>query len=123
MTMITLNPTTPTAEVISKAAADVTIDGGRGRAIKLRRPGVLAQFRLIEALGDTARNGVYVNMVLPLIYIGAIDDDTNIQLSKKSEIEALIQRLDEEGIEAVMKGVSKHFGAPDPDADKARLGN
>jgi hypothetical protein len=123
MTKVTLNETTPTAQVVAKAAADVIITDGRGRAIKLRRPGVLAQFRLIETLGDTARNGVYVNMVLPLIYVSAIDDDSIIQFSKKSEIEALIQRLDEDGVAAVMEGVSEHFGKPDPATDKAKLGN
>jgi hypothetical protein len=40
-------------------------------------------------------------------------------IGKKSELEALIQRLDAEGISAVIAGVQEHFGAlPDPKTDK-----
>jgi hypothetical protein len=122
MTKVTINET-PTAEVVAKATAEVLICDTRGRLIKLRRPGVLAQFRLIEALGDTARNGVYVNMVLPLIYVAAIDDDPINQFAKKSEIEALIQRLDEEAIDMVAVAVAKNWGRQEPEADKVKLGN
>jgi hypothetical protein len=116
-------PATPTSQVVARAMAETKVTDARGRSITLRRPPVLQQFRLIEALGDSARNMVYVQMVLPLIYVCAIDGQETVPFSKKSEVEAMIQRLDEDGIAAVSKGVAEHFGEPDPDADKARLGN
>jgi hypothetical protein len=79
---------------------------------------VLAQYRLIEMLGESASNEVYMNMILPLLFVSAIDGEP-VLIGKKSELEALIQRLDAEGISAVIAGVQEHFGAlPDPKTDK-----
>ena len=99
----------------------MTITDPRGRSLRLAKPGILAQYRLIEMLGTAAANDTYVQMVLPLLYVGAIDDDTEISMMTKRELEALIQRLDEDGVAAVMKGVAEHFGAPDAEANRAQL--
>jgi len=119
---VTLNET-PTQQIIAKAKAEVIVTDDKGRTIKLRKPGVLAQYRLIEVLGDSAKNEVYMGMVLPLIFVAEIDGDTVFSPTKKSEVEALIQRLDEEGISAVMVAVQANFGAPNPEADKAAIKN
>ena len=114
---------TPSAQIVAKASAVAETIDPRGRIISLKKPGVLAQFRLVEALGDTAKNEVYMRMVLPLIYVSAIDGDPVAPPTRKSEVEALIQRLDEDGISAVMEAVSANYGATDPEADKAALKN
>lgn len=119
---VTINPT-PTDEVIAKAKAEVIITDDKGRSIKLKKPGVLAQYRLIEVLGDSAKNEVYMGMVMPLIFVAEIDGEAVFSPAKKSEVEALIQRLDEEGIAAVMAGVQENFGKSDPAADQATLKN
>lgn len=119
MASVTLNPT-PSQEVLApKLEIDVT--DSRGRIIKLKKPGVLAQYRLIEILGDSAKNEVYMGMVLPLIYVTSIDGDAVHQPASKPQVEALIQQLDEDGIAAVMVGVQENFGQQDPEADKAAL--
>lgn len=129
MTKLTINKApgasadSPSAQVAAKAAAAITVHDTRGRAITLRNPGVLAQYRLIEALGATAANETYMRMVMPLLYVGEIDGDSAIYMSKKSEVEALIQRLDEDGVAAVMAGVAEHYGQQDPEAEKATLKN
>ncbi|PKN07938.1 MAG: hypothetical protein CVU24_17995 [Betaproteobacteria bacterium HGW-Betaproteobacteria-18] len=119
MTKVTVNPT-PSEQIVKAASADVLVTDKRGRSFKLKKPGVLAQFRLVEALGDVAKNEVYMGMVLPLIFIVAIDDDPVVQPASKLQVEALIQRLDEDGIEAVMNGVQEHFGQADPAASKKK---
>jgi hypothetical protein len=115
---VTLNPS---EQIVKQANAEVTVSDERGRVIKLKKPGVLAQFRLIEALGETAKNEVYMGMVLPLIFVTAIDDDPVYQPASKREVEALIQQLDEDGIAAVLSGVQENFGKTDPEADKAAV--
>jgi len=115
---VTLNPSD---QIVQQANAEVTVSDERGRVIKLKKPGVLAQFRLIEALGETAKNEVYMGMVLPLIFVTSIDDDPVYQPASKREVEALIQRLDEDGIAAVLQGVQENFGKTDPEADKAAV--
>jgi hypothetical protein len=113
---------TPSDELIAKAASIVTLEpDARGRIITLAKPGVLAQYRIVEVLGDSAANQVYMGMVLPLLFVTAIDGDPIFAPKSKLEVEALIQRLDEDGIDAVMKGVTEHYGAPDPEADRVAL--
>jgi hypothetical protein len=114
---------TPSDDLIARAMAEVTITDARGRTIKLKKPGVLAQFRLVEALGETAKNQVYTAMVLPLIYVSEIDGDAVFQPTSKREIEALIQRLEDDGIEAISAAVMENFGKSNSDADKAALKN
>lgn len=91
--------------------AEIQVQDARGRTITLRKPGVLAQYRLVEALGEVAKNVTYVDMIFPLLFVTAIDGATVPMPAKKSEIEALIQRLDEDGIAAVMTGVQDKFNA------------
>lgn len=110
----------PSEQVIKAATTHVVVNDGRGRAITLKKPGPLAQYRLIEVLGDSAKNEVYTGMVLPLIFVAAIDEDQISQPTTKRELEALIQTLDEEGIEAVMQGVQENFGKGTPEENKKK---
>ena len=113
----------PSEQVIAKSLSEIEIVDARGRKLTLKKPGVLAQYRLVEMLGNTAANQTYVGMVLPLIYLSEIDGVSVPQPVSKRELEALIQRLDEDGIEAVSTNVMQSFGKSDPDADKAALKN
>ena len=121
--MANLEVKKPSDEAVAKAAADFVIQDANGRSITLKKPGVLAQYRLIEALGDSAKNEVYMAMVLPLIYVVKIDDNDVRSPNTKREVEALIQQLDEVGIEAVVSNVQEKFGKSDPEGDKAALKN
>lgn len=93
----------PSADLIRQALKEEVITDEKGRKILMRKPGVLAQFRIIEAVGpDTAANQTYMQMVNPLIWVGAIDGEPVHLPANKREVEVLIQRLDEEGLGAVM---------------------
>lgn len=115
---------TPSDALVKKAAAEVTIQTPNGFSVTLKRPGVLSSFRLVKMLGDAARNVVYMNMVLPFTYITAIDGRAVAAPNTEREIEALITRLDEEGVAAVMNAVSENFGAQqDPTEAQAEVKN
>lgn len=120
MVTVTMNET-PTEQVMAKALATVSVTDKLGRVIALRKPGILAQYRIVEVAGESAKNDVYMRMILPLIYVTAIDGDPITQPANKMQLEALIQRLDEHGVEAVLEGAVKNFGEQDPDADKAAV--
>src|SRR5579875_2947023 len=98
-------PVAPAAPAVKR----VEVTDGRGRAIMLRKPPVLAQFRLVEALGKAASNETYLAMVMPLLFVGAIDGEAVPTPSTKGEVEALIQRLDEDGYTALAEGVQANF--------------
>lgn len=123
MTKVTMNETPPSAELIAKASPEAAVTDARGRVFTLKKPGVLSQYRLVDLLGDSAKNEVYMAMVLPLTYVSAIDGDPSAQPNTRLQLDALIQRLDEDGIAAIMAGVEKHFGTSDPEKDKASLKN
>lgn len=112
---------TPSEELVKQAAGEYQITDARGRRITLKKPGVLGQFRLVKILGESAQNQVYVGMVLPLIFVSEIDGEPVHFPQSEREVDALIQRLDEDGITAVMNGVQEHFGQADPEADKTAI--
>lgn len=121
---VTINPPqTPSQQAVSAASQTYAVVDSRARRITLKKPGVLQQFKLVEALGEVAENRVYMRMALPLLYVTDIDGEGVVTLMRKSEVEALIQRLGDEGLEAVMHGMEKHYGGmeSDPEADKAVL--
>lgn len=113
----------PSAQLIHAATSEVIVTAANGRMIKLKKPGVLAQFRLIKILGDSAKNQVYTSMMLPLIYVVELDGEPVFQPQSERELEALITRLDDAGVEAVMAGVQENFGSANPEGDKAELKN
>jgi len=115
----------PSKQVTRDANFQVTVEAADGRKITLRKPGVLAQFKMIEMLGGAAAaNQVFVNMVLPVTFVVAIDDDPVSRITTRAELDALIQRLDEAGVAKVMEAVPEHFGAQqDPEATKAAVKN
>jgi hypothetical protein len=112
----------PRAQVLAKAAVEVTVTDARGRQIILKKPGVLAQYRIIEvAGGEAAKNEVWMSIVVPLIFVTSIDGDLIVQPTSRLQLDALIQRLDEDGLDAVMKGVKANFLVGDPEVDKAAI--
>lgn len=119
--LILHDPQSPTAQVIAKAVSEVSVTDSKGRTITLRKPGILAQYRIIETMGKSADIETYRGMVTPLIWISAIDGDAVAQPVNKLQLEALISRVGDEGLEAVVKGIIQHFGEQDADADKAAI--
>lgn len=114
---------TPSTAIVKQAAARVVVESANGHSIALQKPGVLAQFRLVKILGKSAENTVYVQMVLPLTYVVEIDGVPVGQPNSEREIEALITRLDEDGVSAVMMGVQEHFSAQGADETRDEIKN
>jgi hypothetical protein len=112
---------TPTAQLIAKAAAEVSVTDASGRVISIRKPGILAQYRIIETMGPSADIVTYRGMVTPLIWISAIDGEPVSLPTNKLQLNALIQSVGDEGLEAVVKGIVEHFGQQDAEADKAAI--
>lgn len=116
-TKVTLKPADAAPSAQMAHAAEFNVSDALGRTITLRRPGVLAQYRLVEALGDTAENRTYMAMVLPIVYVSAVDAEPVLPPQSKLEVEALLQLLDSEGLAAVMAGMQEHF-SPQPPAKR-----
>jgi hypothetical protein len=112
---------TPSEQIVKKVAEEFIIEDSNGRKLTLKKPGILAQYRLIEMMGASAKNEVYMAWVLPILYVIAIDGKPVPTPAQKSQVEALISRLDDAGVEAVMLAIQEKFGKQDPEADKEAL--
>jgi hypothetical protein len=113
MTKITIKPhseaPTPSEQIVRAANEEFSVTDSLGRTLVLKKPSVLAQFDLIEALGDLAKNDVYRVMCIPAIYVVSIDGAIAPPPSNKTQMRALISRLGEEGFAAVNKGIRERF--------------
>lgn len=97
----------PSDEIVEAALAPTTATDARGRKFVLRKPPMSMQYRLVELIGgDAAKNEVYMGMILPILWIAQIDDDTIFPPRTKSELEALIDRVDDDGMLAIAQALA-----------------
>jgi hypothetical protein len=114
----------PSEELAKAAAAPVVLTDGSGRKITLVKPSVLAEFRLVKIMGpELAANTTYMQMILPLIYVQSINDEAVPFPQSDRNVEALITRLGEDGIAAVMSAMMKHFAHRPLDEVQAEIKN
>lgn len=91
------------AEVDAAPAGDdiIIVNGLR---LKMRKPRPIAQLRLVSIVGpEDAKNQVYMNLVGPLLWIEEIDGDPVGMLMSKRELEALFERLGDDGIPSLVE--------------------
>ncbi len=93
---------------INTTAAAIDVKDRRGRTLQIKRPNVLAQYKLVELLGPTAESRVYLAMATPLLFLQSIDGEPQ-NFANKRELEAVIQRLDDDGLAALNAGIDEHF--------------
>lgn len=112
---VTINPNreavapTPSQQVVAQATNEVSVQDSAGRTIVLRKPNPLTKLRFIDAMGESSSNKLWAGTVWPLMYVASIDGVPAPAPSNKAQIEALYQRLDEHGYEAVSTAHEQHF--------------
>lgn len=101
---ITIKETPLETSPKTTATDHMTVTDARGRVLKLRKLDIISESRLVRMLGqDAVTNTVYMNgYVLPSVMVSKIDDEEVFLPMSEREMEALIQRLDNDGIEAVL---------------------
>lgn len=113
---------TPSEQLITAAEDEAAATDARGRRIGLKKPGILSQFRIVAFVGnERASNQTYMQMILPITFVTAIDDDPVTPPNTLSELEAIIKRLGEDGVNAVMMKVMETWGQRDAEADKTAI--
>lgn len=95
----------PSEEVVKAANRVFYTTDERGRRIGLKKPSILSQYRLVELMGDAAKNQVLMGMILPVTFVVSIDDDPVSFPGTRRELDALIQRVDEDGLRAVQSAL------------------
>ena len=103
---------TPSGAVIKAANATVTVKDERGRDITVRKLKTLDRMRLLELVGaDNAMNDRYLGYATLAYCVACIDGDLVPTINTKVALEAVVQRLDDDGINAVASAVAANFMA------------
>ena len=116
MTTVTVHDDTPTQAVVRAAAATVQTDpDALGRTWTVRKMSALDRLRLFKVLGDLAENRMYMGTCALAACVTACDGESVGALTSVLKLEALVDRLGDEGLEVVGKAISEHFGAKSDD--------
>jgi hypothetical protein len=115
----------PTASETIVASANKTAEviDVRTRVLVVKRLGALDRMRLFAAAGaELAANDRWMGMAAIACSVVKIDADLVPKPGTRREIEALVDLLDDEGLEAVGSAYAEFFGigAADDLADKAK---
>ncbi len=122
MTTATLHDVTkPTDQILAKATAEVKVKDAQGRTFTLRKPGFLAQFDLVEVCGASADIDRYFSMVLPVIYIVAIDNEPIVQPSNKTQLRGLVTRIGEDAFNVITRAINENYAPKNADETKKNL--
>lgn len=104
-------PPPDTLSTEENAVREIVVTDRRNRRITLRKPGLLAFYRLIDVLGDNANNPMYVVIVAPLLFVQEIDGEPVPTPCSKNDLDQLLDHLESDGINAVVHGLKEHFGS------------
>ncbi len=92
----------PAARLVREAAATFDATTTDGRRIALRRMNVLDRLRLFKAVGaELAGNDAYLGIAYLACAVSSIDGVPVPSPANEAQIEALVGRLGDDGIEAI----------------------
>jgi hypothetical protein len=112
-------PAAPTAGPVTAETID-----GRGRIIKLRALNALDRMRLFKLLGpDGAPNQMLLGYATLAVAVVAIDGVDQAWPANERQLEALVGKLDEDGLGAVAMAYKENFGVPEAEFDKDAIKN
>lgn len=111
MARVTVEKTlTPSEEIIQQANRSFSVTDARGRKIGIKKIGALDRMKLFEAVGpENCKNEAYLGYASLAFHVISIDGEPEMRPANQRQLEALVQRLDDDGFEAVAQGVKDHF--------------
>lgn len=102
MTQVTMHDETPSQAIVKAASQTAAVTDPRGRSISLRKLNALDRMKLFELVGaDNAKNEQYLGYATLAYMVAAIDGESAPRPTTKLQLEAMVQRLDDDGLEAI----------------------
>jgi len=108
---------TPTKQLTRQLNDAFDVEDVNGRKITLKKPNAIRKLRFIEALGESSSNRLWTGAVWPLMYVTAIDGKPVATPIAKIEMEALYERLGDDGMDAVSAGLGEYLKPGDEEVD------
>lgn len=112
-------PTTETpSEQIVKSASEIRyVTDSRGRKIGVIKPSPLQRYRLMKILGsDACKNEILLGNAMMAFIVRSINGD-QILVNSERQLEVMLERLDDDGLAAVIKCLAEEFGSAAANAD------
>ena len=114
---------TPSRSIVRAANAEEFIEDSRGRRLGVRKLKVLERLNMLKLIGNgNSDNLLYVSSVSPAFLVTSIDGDPVEKPTTQLQLDALVQRLDEEGLEAITLWASRENGQSEAE-DRTALKN
>lgn len=102
---------TPSETMVRAAVKTGEITDARGRRISVRRLSALDRMRLYAAAGPELSNNIqWIGVAAVAASCAAIDGDPVPKPASRMQVEALVERLDDDGLEAIAEVYKKTFG-------------
>lgn len=114
---------TPTQAVVRAANAVVEATDSRGRTWGVKKLGPLARLQLFKVLGaDLSENRMFMGTCALAASVVSVDGEPIAPASSLLKLEGLVDRLGDEGLEAIGKAIADNFGVKEDDdlADAAK---
>lgn len=97
----------PSERIVLEAAREFDVTDVVGRVLRIRQPGALDRLRLFKAVGPTlSTNERYVGYAMLAMCVSCIDGVPQPSPSNEGQLEALVQRLGDEGMVAIGRGLA-----------------
>ena len=101
---------TPSEKVVASAAQSVEVVDSLGRRILVKRPLLSDQLDVMVVVGpEASKNDMYMAMMNVLLHVQSIDDDPVLPLTSKKAIDEMVNKLGNEGVDAVTTAISENF--------------
>ena len=93
---------TPSQSIIKAANQPATITDAKGRSIGIKKMNPLDRLKLFEVIGaENSKNEAYTGYAALAFLVTSIDGEPVSRPANKIQLEALVQRLDDEGMDAI----------------------
>jgi hypothetical protein len=113
---------TPTDTIVKALAKTAEVTDSTGRKISVRRLSPLDRMRLFAIAGkDLSTNTPWMGMAALAVSCVGIDGEQVAKPASKMQIEALVERLGDEGIEAIGAAYVEIFGVTVEDDENKEL--
>ena len=123
MTELTMNDT-PSQAIIRTSNAEEFVTDSRGRKIGVRKLKVLERINMLKLVGHGNNdNLIYISSVSPAFLVTSIDGDPVSKPANDLQLNGLLQRLDEEGLEAVTEWMASTMAPAEPQDDTDAIKN
>lgn len=113
---------TPSQSIVKAANSITTLTDSRGRQIGIKKMGPLDRLRLFEVIGaENSKNEQYAGYAALAFLVTSLDGEPVPRPENKIRLEALVQRLDDEGMDAIamhLQSQAEASQATDEDALK-----